>query len=104
MDVSGSVEEHVVEKHAVEEHAVEEHAMEPQPVRLFVPYTDGSPWIVRREVARVGTFSCRRDAVRAAMAMRAKLARAWDMPHPPVQVQESDGSWHDLAEDEAPFG
>ena len=35
--------------------------MDPQPVRLFVPYTDGTPWIVRREEARVGTFGSRAD-------------------------------------------
>ncbi|MGN6381067.1 hypothetical protein [Dyella sp.] len=77
--------------------------MDPQPVRLFVPYTDGTPWIVRREVARVGTFGSRSDAVRAAMAMRSKLSRAWGLDHPPVQVQECDGSWHDVEESE-PFG
>ncbi|WP_017461243.1 hypothetical protein [Dyella ginsengisoli] len=78
--------------------------MEPQPVRLFVPYTDDTPWIVRGEVARVGTFGSRADAVRAAMAMRAKLARAWGVSHPPVQVQECDGSWHDVEDEEQLFG
>lgn len=73
--------------------------MDPQPVRLFVPYTDDMPWIVRREVVRVGTFGSRVDAVRAAMAMRSKLCRAWGLMHPPVQVQECDGSWHDVAEE-----
>jgi hypothetical protein len=37
------------------------------------------------------------------MAMRAKLARAWGLIHPPVQVQESDGSWHEV-DDESLFG
>lgn len=74
--------------------------MDPQPVQLFVPYTDDLPWIVRREVARVGTFSSRADAVRAAMAMRSKLSRAWGLSHPPVQVQECDGSWHDVDDGE----
>jgi len=78
--------------------------MEPQPVSLFVPYTDDTPWIVRGEVARVGTFGSRADAVRAAMAMRAKLARAWGVNHPPVQVQESDGSWHAVEDDASLFG
>lgn len=74
--------------------------MDPQPVRLFVPYTDDTPWIVRREVVRVGTFDTRTDAVRAAMAMRSKLSRAWGVTHPPVQVQEPDGSWHEADEAE----
>ena len=78
--------------------------MEPQPVSLFVPYTDDTPWIVRGEVARVGTFGSRADAVRAAMAMRAKLARAWGVNHPPVQVQERDGSWHAVEDDGSLFG
>ena len=78
--------------------------MEPQPVHLFVPYANETPWIVRREVARVGTFGSRVDAVRAAMAIRAKLDRAWGLIHPHVQVQESDGSWHEVDDDESLFG
>jgi hypothetical protein len=72
--------------------------MNPETVRLFVPYSADPPWIVRREVARVGTFSSRAEAVSAAVAMRSKLTRAWGRSHPPVRVQESDGSWRDLAE------
>jgi hypothetical protein len=37
------------------------------------------------------------------MAMRSKLGRAWGVSHPPVRVQECDGSWHDV-EDGEPFG
>ena len=77
--------------------------MDPQPIRLFVPYSDDTPWSVRREAARVGTFDSRADAVRAAMAMRSKLGRAWGLSHPPVQVQDPDGSWHEL-DDEVLFG
>lgn len=69
--------------------------MNPENVSLYVPYSVDSPWIVRREVTRVGTYSSRTDAIAAAIAMRAKLARAWGHMHPPVQVQESDGSWHE---------
>jgi hypothetical protein len=75
--------------------------MIPQAVCLFIPYTSETPWIVRRETVRVGTYESRADAVRAAMAMRAKLTRAWGLAHPPVQVQEHDGSWHDLDDNEA---
>lgn len=74
--------------------------MNPETVRLFVPYSADTPWIVRREVARVGTFASRDEAVMAAVAMRSKLIRAWGRPHPPVRVQESDGSWRDFSEGE----
>ncbi|HET6432424.1 hypothetical protein [Dyella sp.] len=77
--------------------------MDPHPVQLFVPYADDMPWIVRHDVGRVGTFGSRAEAVRAAMAMRSKLGRAWGLSHPPVQVQECDGSWHD-ADDVPPIG
>ncbi|PWK92903.1 hypothetical protein [Fulvimonas soli] len=72
--------------------------MKPETIRLFVPYSTEAPWIVRREVARVGTYASRDEAVSAALAMRLKLIRAWGRAHPPVSVQESDGSWHDVTE------
>lgn len=71
--------------------------MHPQSVCLFVPFSIDTPWIVRGEVARVGTYLTRSDAVAAALAVRAKLARAWHCEHPPVRVQEPDGSWHDVS-------
>jgi hypothetical protein len=70
--------------------------MQPQAVRLFVPFSAEAPWIVRREVARVGTYPSHAEAVAAALAMRAKLARAWNCSHPPVRVQEGDGSWREV--------
>lgn len=70
--------------------------MTPQTIRLYVPYSTEPPWIVRRETSRVGTFDSRSDAVRAAVAMRSKLTRAWGLIHPPICVQELDGSWHDI--------
>lgn len=78
--------------------------MSQETVRLFVPYAVDSPWIVRREVARMGTFSCRADAVRAAVAMRSKLVRAWGRDYPPVQVQDIDGSWREVDEGELAAG
>jgi hypothetical protein len=74
--------------------------MDSEIVRLFVPYSVDTPWIVRREVARVGTFNSRDDAVRAAIAMRSKLARAWGREHPPIQVQDFDGSWREVSDGE----
>lgn len=70
--------------------------MNPEAVRLFVPFSPESPWIVRGEVSRVGTYPTRAEAISAAMRVRAKLARAWGLEHPPVRVQESDGSWREL--------
>ena len=70
--------------------------MTPETVTLYVPFATDTPWIVRREQGRVGTYASRDDAVHAARAVRAKLTRAWGFTHPPVQVQESDGSWHDI--------
>ena len=72
--------------------------MVPEKVRLFVPFSIEAPWVVRGEAARMGTFSNRDDAVSAALAMRSRLVRAYGRHHPPVQIQESDGSWHDVAE------
>ncbi|WP_049623286.1 hypothetical protein [Frateuria defendens] len=72
--------------------------MTPETVRLYIPYSDGAPWIVRREVARLGTYPSRGEAVAAALAMRLKLVQAWGRGQPPVSVQESDGSWHEVPE------
>lgn len=71
--------------------------MHPASIRLFVPFTVEAPWIVQGEASRVGTYSTRAEAIAAAMRVRAKLARAWGLEHPPVRVQESDGSWRELA-------
>lgn len=73
--------------------------MTPETVRLYIPYSDGAPWIVRREVARLGTYASHGEAVAAALAMRLKLVQAWGHRQPPVSVQESDGSWHEVRED-----
>ncbi|NUO72404.1 MAG: DUF2188 domain-containing protein [Frateuria sp.] len=71
--------------------------MNPEAVRLLIPFTAEAPWIVRRDDAsRVGTYPTRAEAICAAMRVRAKLARAWGLEHPPVRVQESDGSWREL--------
>ncbi len=75
--------------------------MNPQPVHLFVPFSAEAPWIVRGEVDRVGTFPHRDEAIAAALAVRAKLARAWDCRQPPVRVQHADGSWQEVGETEA---
>jgi hypothetical protein len=72
--------------------------MNPQPVRLFVPFSADAPWIVRGEVDRVGTYLRREEAITAALAVRAKLARAWDCRQPPVRVQQADGSWQEIDE------
>lgn len=72
--------------------------MKPDTIRLFVPYSTEAPWVVRHEVARVGTYASHAEAVSAAVAMRLKLSRAWGQIHPPVRVQESDGSWRDVTE------
>jgi hypothetical protein len=72
--------------------------MNPEAVRLFVPFSAESPWIVRGEAARVGTYPTRDEAISAAVRVRAKLARAWNLEYPPVHVQESDGSWRAWAE------
>ena len=50
--------------------ASEGDAMNPQAVRLFVPFSVDTPWIVRREVARVGTYPSRNEAISAALAVR----------------------------------
>ncbi len=73
--------------------------MQPQNVRLFVPFAEGTPWIVRREAERVGTYASQAEAVLAARLVRAKLIRAWQLPIPPVRVQSCDGSWRDVEED-----
>ena len=70
--------------------------MQAESIRLYVPYSLEAPWIVRREVARLGTFASREDAVRAAQVFRSRLSQAYGMQHPPVRIQESDGSWRDL--------
>jgi len=70
--------------------------MNPETVRLFVPFSGEAPWIVRGEVARVGTYPTQAEAISAAVRVRAKLGRAWGLQHPPVRVQESDGSWREL--------
>lgn len=70
--------------------------MHPETVRLFVPFSADPPWIVRGEASRVGTFPTRAEAISAAVRVRAKLSRAWGREHPPVRVQESDGTWHEL--------
>ena len=72
--------------------------MHPEAVSLFVPFSAEAPWIVRGEASRVGTYPTRAEAISAAMRVRAKLARAWGLEHPPVRVQESDGSWRELAD------
>jgi len=72
--------------------------MNPEAVRLFVPFSVDSPWVVRGEATRVGTYPTRAEAISAALRVRAKLARAWGLEHPPVRVQESDGSWRELAD------
>jgi hypothetical protein len=75
--------------------------MVPEKVRLFVPFSPDTPWVVRGEAARVGTFRSRDEAVSAALAMRSRLVRAHGRMHPPVRVQESDGSWRDVVESDA---
>ncbi|HEX7814737.1 hypothetical protein [Dyella sp.] len=70
--------------------------MIPEKVRIFVPFSVDTPWVVRGEAARMGTFRTRDDAVSAAIAMRSRLVRAHGRTHPPVSVQESDGSWRDV--------
>lgn len=70
--------------------------MNPETVRLFVPFSAEAPWIVRGEASRVGTYPTRDEAISAAVRVRAKLARAWGLEHPPVRIQESDGSWREL--------
>jgi hypothetical protein len=72
--------------------------MNPENINLYVPYSAGSTWIVRREVARLGTYPSRDEAVSAALVMRSRLSRAHGCRHPPVRVQEHDGSWHELGE------
>lgn len=72
--------------------------MLPEAVRLFVPFSVEAPWIVRGGDSRVGTYPTRAEAILAAVRVRAKLARAWGLEHPPVRVQESDGSWRELAD------
>lgn len=72
--------------------------MNPEAVSLFVPFSAEAPWIVRGEASRIGTYPSRAEAISAAMRVRAKLARAWGLEHPPVRVQESDGSWRELAD------
>ena len=72
--------------------------MNPEAVSLFVPFSAEAPWIVRGEASRIGTYPTRAEAISAAMRVRAKLARAWGLEHPPVRVQESDGSWRELAD------
>jgi len=75
--------------------------MNPQAVRLFVPFSVDTPWIVRREVARVGTYPSRNEAISAALAVRAKLTRAWGCRLPPVWVQDMDGGWREVHDVEA---
>ncbi len=75
--------------------------MVPEKVRLFVPFAAGTPWVVRGEASRMGTFPSRAEAVSAAIAMRSRLVRAHGRTHPPVSIQESDGSWRDVMEAEA---
>jgi hypothetical protein len=75
--------------------------MNPESVRLFVPFTAEAPWIVRGDASRVGTYPTRDEAISAAVRVRAKLARAWGLQHPPVRVQESDGSWRELTDPDA---
>ena len=75
--------------------------MSPQPVRLFVPFSTDAPWIVRHEATRVGTYASRHEAISAALAMRAKLTRAWSCSQPPVRVQARDGNWHEVHSTEA---
>jgi hypothetical protein len=75
--------------------------MVPEKIRLFVPFTADTPWVVRGEAARMGTFASRAEAVSAAIAMRSRLVRAHGRTHPPVRIQESDGSWRDVVEAEA---
>jgi hypothetical protein len=70
--------------------------MNPEAVRLFIPFSTEAPWIVRDDASRVGTYPTRAEAISAAVRVRAKLVRAWGMEHPPVRVQESDGSWREL--------
>ncbi|MEI7037980.1 DUF2188 domain-containing protein [Fulvimonas yonginensis] len=72
--------------------------MHHETVRLFVPFSGDAPWIVRGEATRVGTYPTRDEAISAAVRVRAKLSRAWGLEHPPVRVQESDGSWHELSD------
>jgi hypothetical protein len=74
--------------------------MIPESVRLYVPYSASAMWVVRGEVARMGTYPSRTEAVSAALAMRSRLARAYGRRHPPIQVQESDGSWRDVVDAE----
>jgi hypothetical protein len=75
--------------------------MNPESVRLFVPFSAEAPWIVRGDASRVGTYPTRDEAISAAVRVRAKLARAWGVQHPPVRVQESDGSWRELTDPDA---
>jgi hypothetical protein len=75
--------------------------MNPESVRLCVPFTAEAPWIVRGDASRVGTYPTRDEAISAAVRVRAKLARAWGLQHPPVRVQESDGSWRELTDPDA---
>ena len=70
--------------------------MHPEAVRLFVPFSAEAPWTVQGGASRVGTYLTRAEAISAAVRVRAKLVRAWGLEHPPVRVQESDGSWHEL--------
>jgi hypothetical protein len=72
--------------------------MNPEAVRLFIPFSAEAPWIVRNDASRIGTYPTRAEAISAAMRVRAKLARAWGLEHPPVRVQESDGSWRELSD------
>lgn len=72
--------------------------MNPHTISLSVPFRSDAPWVVQHEVDRVGTYPTRDEAISAAVRVRAKLVRAWGCPHPPVRVQESDGSWHELKE------
>jgi Uncharacterized protein conserved in bacteria (DUF2188) len=76
--------------------------MNPETVRLFVPFSVDSPWVVRGEATRVGTYPTRAEAISAALRVRAKLIRAWGLEHPPVRVQESDGSWRELPDADIP--
>lgn len=68
-------------------------------VSLAVPFNADAPWIVRHEEARVGTYPTRAEAIAAAVKVRDKLMRAWGCSHPPVRVQESDGSWRELSDE-----
>lgn len=73
--------------------------MQPQSVRLYVPFAKGTPWIVRREAERIGTYTSQAEAVLAAHKVRAKLMRAWQLPLPPISVQADDGRWHEVEDD-----